>query len=58
MCPCTINSGIRQFESYHVPIDMEEWPDDPVETQRLKALLSSARKKIVQFFRDTEFTES
>ena len=36
----------------------EEWPGDPFETQRLKALLSSPRKKIAQFFCGTEFTES
>lgn len=39
----------KVFELYQVPIEMEDWPDDPEEVQRLKALVSIARRKIAQF---------
>lgn len=42
----------RIFESYHVPIEMEAWPDDPMAMQRLKALLYNARRKIAQFMKN------
>lgn len=40
------------FDSHQVPIELEEWPDDLVEAQRLKALISAARQKITRFMED------
>ena len=37
------------FERYEVPIEMEDWPNDVEEKQRLKALVSVARRKVAQF---------
>lgn len=42
----------KVFEFYHVPIEMEDWPDDVVDAQRLKALISVARRKIARFMED------
>jgi DNA-directed RNA polymerase specialized sigma24 family protein len=36
------------FEKYKVTINSKQWPDDPVDTKRLKASLSPARQRIAQ----------
>lgn len=40
------------FGLHQVPIEMEDWPDDVVDAQRLKALISVARHKIARFMED------
>jgi DNA-directed RNA polymerase specialized sigma24 family protein len=42
------------FERYQIPIEVEDWPNDKVDKQRLKALISVARRKIAQFIENSE----
>ncbi len=42
------------FERYQIPIEVEDWPNDKVDKQRLKALISVARRKIAQFMENSE----
>jgi DNA-directed RNA polymerase specialized sigma24 family protein len=39
----------KVFEKYQVQVEMEDWPNDEMDVQRLKALISVARPKIVEF---------
>lgn len=39
----------KVFELYEVPIVMEDWPNDVEEKQRLRALVSVARRKVALF---------